>query len=132
MSFSGCDGANVSSDRPGLCPRSLVLLLLAILSLNQWGKGRDTPNTETSCAYITVGTGIGVGLVVNGRTVHGLLHPEAGHLCLRQLESDKFPGVDDLFGGSSVEGLASTIALASRKVSSTWEFRPAYITESYS
>ncbi len=52
-----------------------------------------TANT-TSCAYITVGTGIGVGLVVNGQSVKGLLHPEAGHIQVR-LHSD-----DTDFGGN--------------------------------
>eukprot|EP00611_Tribonema_gayanum_P000883 TRINITY_DN1067_c0_g1_i1.p1 TRINITY_DN1067_c0_g1~~TRINITY_DN1067_c0_g1_i1.p1 ORF type:complete len:361 (+),score=95.60 TRINITY_DN1067_c0_g1_i1:69-1085(+) len=69
---------------------------------------------ETSCAYITVGTGIGVGLVVNGKPIHGLLHPEAGHLCLQRMAGDDFAGVDELFG-ASVEGLAATPGLAARK-----------------
>ncbi len=56
---------------------------------------------ENSCAYITVGTGVGVGLVINGSTVHGLLHPEAGHLCLQRYPEDEgFKGVDKLFGAS--------------------------------
>lgn len=78
----------------------------------KWGAKKDG---ESSCAYITVGTGIGVGLVVNGQPVHGLLHPEAGHICLKRMPGDEFPGVDATFGGASVEGLSSTIALAARK-----------------
>mmetsp|Transcript_7261 Transcript_7261/g.10814 ORF Transcript_7261/g.10814 Transcript_7261/m.10814 type:complete len:250 (+) Transcript_7261:154-903(+) len=75
-----------------------------------WHKGKD----ETSCAYITVGTGIGVGLVVNGAPVHGLLHPEAGHLSCQRMEGDNFEGTDTLFG-ASIEGLTATPALAARK-----------------
>ncbi|CAM9695850.1 unnamed protein product, partial [Hapterophycus canaliculatus] len=79
---------------------------------NQWGAKKEG---ESSCAYITVGTGVGVGLVVNGQAVHGLMHPEAGHLCLKRMPGDDFAGVDTVFGGPSVEGLASTVALATRK-----------------
>lgn len=82
--------------------------------LHQWGAKKDG---ESSCAYITVGTGVGVGLVVNGQAVHGLMHPEAGHLCLKRMPGDDFAGVDERFGGASVEGLSSTVALAARKAS---------------
>lgn len=88
----------------------------------QWGAKKDG---ESSCAYITVGTGIGVGLVVNGQAVHGLLHPEAGHLCLKRMAGDSFAGVDATFGGASVEGLSSTVALAARKVGTALKRRKA-------
>jgi len=37
-------------------------------------------NSVESLAYITIGTGVGVGVVVNGQVVHGLQHPEGGHI----------------------------------------------------
>mmetsp|Transcript_91779 Transcript_91779/g.201209 ORF Transcript_91779/g.201209 Transcript_91779/m.201209 type:complete len:381 (+) Transcript_91779:70-1212(+) len=69
---------------------------------------------ESSCAYVTIGTGIGVGLVVNGRCVRGLVHPEGGHIpTLKRLPDDNFKGVD-IWHPWSVEGQCSAPALASR------------------
>jgi fructokinase len=42
----------------------------------------------TSCCYITVGTGIGVGLVINEKPVHGMMHPEGGHMCVPRRAAD--------------------------------------------
>jgi len=73
----------------------------------------------TSCCYITVGTGIGVGLVINGIAVHGLLHPEGGHLCVPHHPSDaasKFNGNNpaDCFEGVCAENMACSGSLAKR------------------
>lgn len=48
-------------------------------------------------AYITVGTGIGVGFVINSKSIHGLIHPEGGHCMVPlhslDIEKYKFKGV---------------------------------------
>ncbi|KAF2071891.1 hypothetical protein CYY_006793 [Polysphondylium violaceum] len=67
----------------------------------------------TSCAYITVGTGVGVGVVVNETPIHGLVHPEGGHTFARILPNDKSEGTCP-FHKNCIEGLVSTGAISKR------------------
>lgn len=75
-------------------------------------KFRNNPHISSS-AYITCGTGVGVGLVINGKTVHGLMHPEGGHLLVQKLPNDTFTGTCP-FHGCCIEGMCSTGALSRR------------------
>ena len=69
----------------------------------------------TSSAYVTVGTGVGGGLVVNGKTVSGLLHPEAGHIPVRRIDGDAYSGCCP-FHASCLEGMVCSKALGERAV----------------
>jgi len=64
-------------------------------------------------AYVTVGTGIGGGLVVDGRPLPGALHPEIGHIRLSRREGDRAPSVCP-FHENCIEGLASGPAITRR------------------
>lgn len=81
----------------------------AILGEVRFGAAKDLD----SAIYITIGTGVGVGVYVNGSLLHGMLHPEAGHILLRKHEKDTFEG-NCPFHKTCFEGLASGPAIQKR------------------
>jgi fructokinase len=82
----------------------------AALAEHRWGAARGLG----TFSYVTVGTGIGGGGMVEGRLMHGLLHPELGHMRIPHDRSrDLFDGVCP-YHGDCFEGLASGEALAAR------------------
>jgi fructokinase len=82
----------------------------AALGEHRWGACQGL---DTFC-YITVGTGIGGGGMAGGKRLHGLLHPEFGHMRIpHDLDADPFPGVCP-YHGDCWEGLASGRAIEAR------------------
>lgn len=91
----------------------------AALGESRWGQGKDCDNF----IYITIGTGIGAGAMVNGQLLHGLVHPEMGHMLLRRIPGDSFPGICTRHG-ACWEGLCSGPALQARAGRSAAELDP--------
>lgn len=105
----------------------------AILGEVLWGaaKGCDT------AIYITIGTGVGVGVYCNEGLLHGLVHPEAGHILLQRHPEDAYTGVCP-FHPNCMEGLASGPAIEARwgrpaaeltDNAEVWELEAYYIAQ---
>lgn len=94
----------------------------AAIGEHRWGGGRGIG----SLCYLTVGTGIGAGLLAQGRPVHGLVHPEVGHIRIpHDVARDGFGGTCPVHG-DCWEGLASGEAVALR-----WGADPAELPDDH-
>ncbi len=81
----------------------------AAIGEGRWGAGQGLDDF----IYITVGTGIGGGAIVRGKPVHGLVHPEMGHIPMPRAEGDRFAGACAIHG-RCWEGLCAGPAIAAR------------------
>jgi fructokinase len=89
--------------------------------------------------YVTVGTGIGGGVFSNGSLVHGLAHPELGHVKVQREASDSFPGICP-YHRDCLEGMASGTAIGRRWGGSAeklgtdheaWELEARYLAKAF-
>ncbi len=89
----------------------------------------------TDVVYITIGTGIGAGIMSGGKLIHGMLHPEAGHMRLARVKGDEYAGKCP-YHSECFEGLAAGPAIEERwgkparelaGRSEVWELEAEYI-----
>ena len=94
----------------------------AALGEARWGAAQGL----SDFLYLTVGTGIGGGAMVHGRVLHGLLHPEMGHVRIpHDVAQDPYPGCCP-YHGDCLEGLASGPAMEARWGTPARELPPGH------
>lgn len=90
-----------------------------------------------SCLYITVGTGIGAGAVINGKLLGGMLHPEMGHIIISRREDDDYEGtciyhkncLESLASGKAIDYRWNTPAYELPKDHRAWDLEAYYLAQ---
>lgn len=98
-----------------------------------WGAAK---NCEVAI-YITIGTGVGVGICINGKPLHGLIHPEAGHILINRHKDDQYQGscpyhsncMEGLAAGPAVEGRWGKKGHELAEQTQVWEMEAYYIAQ---
>ena len=122
LAWEGVDLVGVVSDALGVPVVLDTDVNASALGEHLWGAARGVDDF----VYVTVGTGIGGGAMANGRLVHGLVHPEMGHLRVpHDRVADDFAGVCP-YHGDCLEGLASGPAIERR-----WGTRPDLLPDDH-
>ena len=94
----------------------------ALLGEHRWGAAQGFENA----LYLTIGTGIGGGAMVNGVLIHGLVHPEMGHVMVPPRVDDPFPGGWCPFHGNCFEGMAAGPAIEKKWGSRAENLAPSH------
>jgi len=105
----------------------------SVLGEVKYGIGRDVD----SCLYLTVGTGVGAGIYLDGKLVHGMLHPEAGHILLARRSDDDYSGccpfhsncLESLASGSSIKGRYGVDGKSLKQDDKAWDLIAYYIAQ---
>ncbi len=90
-----------------------------------------------SCLYITVGTGIGAGAVINGKMLNGLMHPEMGHIKVKRHPEDQYEGkcpfhhdcLEGLAAGPVIEDRTKQKAINLKEDDKAWEIESYYLAQ---
>lgn len=90
-----------------------------------------------SVIYITIGTGVGVGVSINGKLLHGMLHPEAGHILLAVHPEDTYEGkcpyhktcLEGMAAGPAIEARWGKKAVELKDEPKVWELEAYYIAQ---
>ncbi len=105
----------------------------SVLGEHTFGIGRGLK----SCVYITIGTGIGAGIIADGKLLHGMLHPEAGHILLQREPNDTYAGFcpfhpncfEGLAAGPAIEGRWGDKAENLTDRAEVWDLEASYIAQ---
>lgn len=92
---------------------------------------------KSSVIYITIGTGVGVGVYIEGKLLHGMLHPEAGHVMIRRREDDTYEGkcpyhkacLEGMAAGPAVEERWGEKAVRLKDRKEVWDLEAYYIAQ---
>lgn len=92
---------------------------------------------KNNVVYITIGTGVGAGVFVEGKLLHGMMHPEAGHVIIRKRNDDEYEGncpyhqtcLEGLAAGPAIEGRWGKKAIELKDQKEVWDLEAYYIAQ---
>ncbi len=105
----------------------------SVLGEVTFGQAKD----KNCVIYITIGTGVGAGIYIEGKLLHGMLHPEAGHILMARREDDTYEGkcpyhktcLEGLAAGPAIEERWGKKAIELKDNAAVWDLEAYYIAQ---